>query len=150
MSQQIIDEILDFAMARERMAHDFYQHLAAHVTRPGMREVLLQFAEEEEGHRAKLQRVRQKRAVLVSGGRVADLKLSDYLVEAEAEAELDYQDALILAMKREKASFRLYTDLAAMAEDDATRELFLALAQEEARHKLRFEIEHDDAILPES
>ena len=30
------------------------------------------------------------------------------------------------------------------------RELFLSLAQEEAKHKLRFEIEYDDMILTEN
>jgi rubrerythrin len=40
-------------------------------------------------------------------------------------------------------------DLAAVAEAEEFTEMFLALAQEEAKHKLRFEIEYDDAVLKE-
>jgi rubrerythrin len=62
----------------------------------------------------------------------------------------DYQGALILAMKREKAAFRLYSDLAARTEDAELKDLLLGLAQEEAKHKLRFEVEYDDKILTEN
>ena len=63
---------------------------------------------------------------------------------------MDYQDALILAMKREKAAFRLYTDLAAATDDADLKSTFEALAQEEARHKLKIEIEYDDRILQDN
>lgn len=53
-------------------------------------------------------------------------------------------------MKKEKAAFRLYNDLASTVKDRALRETFLALAQEEARHKLRFEIAYDEEILREN
>ena len=75
-----------------------------------------------------------------------DLKISDYLVDVEPDPGLDYQGALILAMKKEKAAFKLYTDLAEQAPDDNVKELFKSLAQEEAKHKLRFEIEYDDMV----
>ena len=88
---------------------------------------------------------------------VADLKpqeavrLSDVKIDAEKQAaELDYQQALILAMKKEKAAFKLYHDLAAKVEDDSIKDLFLGLAQEEAKHKLRFEIEYDEVILKDN
>jgi rubrerythrin len=52
-------------------------------------------------------------------------------------------------MKEEKAAFKLYSDLAARTDDAAAKEVLLMLAQEEAKHKLRFEIEYDDNILKE-
>ncbi|CAK0779854.1 hypothetical protein CCP3SC15_6990002 [Gammaproteobacteria bacterium] len=55
-----------------------------------------------------------------------------------------------MAMKKEKAAFKLYTDLAASTDDVGVRNTLLALAQEEAKHKLRFEIEYDDQILVEN
>ena len=79
-----------------------------------------------------------------------DLKLADYLVDVEPTPDLDYQQALVLAMKKEKAAFRLYTDIAAAIPDAGLRELFQALAQEEAKHKLRFELEYDDYVLREN
>jgi len=82
--------------------------------------------------------------------KILDLKIGDYLVDTEPGPNLDVQQALILAMKQEKAAFRLYTDLAAAAPDEELRGLLLALAQEEAKHKLRFEVEYDDRILTEN
>jgi len=52
-------------------------------------------------------------------------------------------------MQREKASFNLYNNLAAIADDEDLRSTFLALAQEEARHKLRLETIYDEQILTE-
>ena len=63
---------------------------------------------------------------------------------------MDYQQALILAMNKEKAAFRMYTDLAAAAPEEGLRNTFLALAQEEAKHKLRFEIEYDEEVMSEN
>ena len=53
-------------------------------------------------------------------------------------------------MKQEKAAFKLYSDLARMASTAELRELLLGLAQEEAKHKLRFEIEYDENVLKEN
>ena len=53
-------------------------------------------------------------------------------------------------MKKEKAAFRLYTDLSKATDNVELSKLFLALAKEEARHKLRFELEYDEHYLPEN
>jgi rubrerythrin len=82
--------------------------------------------------------------------KVLDLKIGDYLVDAEMNPEMDYQQALMVAMKKEKAAFRMYTALAGAADDKNARTLLQSLAQEEAKHKLRFEIEYDDEILKEN
>ena len=78
-----------------------------------------------------------------------DLGIADYAVGGKVRQDMSYADALILAMQREKASYRLYLDLAGVAEAAELTDMFLALAQEEARHKLRFEIEYDDVVLKE-
>jgi rubrerythrin len=53
-------------------------------------------------------------------------------------------------MKKEKAAFRMYTKLAENAVDPSVKATLLNLAQEESKHKLRFEIEYDDFILKEN
>ena len=110
----------------------------------------MDFAREEKGHKAKLLAIKQGTLMLKAGGKVSDLKIGDYLVEVQPGPATDYQSALVIAMKKEKAAFRLYTDLAAAADDDAIQETFQALAQEEAKHKLRFELEYDDYVLTEN
>jgi len=56
---------------------------------------------------------------------------------------MSYVDLLVVGMKKEETSRRLYTDLAAIIQEQKLRDIFLKLAQEEAQHKLRFEFEYD-------
>ena len=145
------DTVLDFAIQKEEEAAQFYRELAAKMDRASMKEVFIGFSQEEMGHKAKLVAVKGGRKLTLSAEKIADLKIGDSLVEPEpARPGLAYQDALIIAMKAEKAAYKLYHDLAEAAGKPDLRQLFLALAQEEARHKLRFEIEYDEVILAEN
>ncbi|MDX9697466.1 MAG: ferritin family protein, partial [Bacteroidales bacterium] len=63
---------------------------------------------------------------------------------------MSYQDALVLAMKKEKSAFKLYLELSNRAKDTQMKNLFLSLAQEESKHKLRFELEYDEFVLREN
>ncbi|RLB56847.1 MAG: rubrerythrin [Deltaproteobacteria bacterium] len=147
---QSVEEILDFAVKEEEASASFYRSLATKMDRPWMKRVFEDFAAEEEGHKRKLLKFSAGELSLPPREKVLDLKIGEYLVDAELNADMDYQQALMVAMKKEKAAFRLYSDLASVADDAAARELLLALAQEEARHKLRFEVEYDDVILAEN
>lgn len=143
-----IDEVLEFAIDKEIEANQLYMDLAKRAENPAMCKVFEGFAKEELGHKAKLEAMKTS-IVMVQPEKVSDLKIADYIVDVEASEEMDYKNVLVLAMKKEKASFNLYTDLAEEVEDEAQRQMFLLLAQEEARHKLRFEIEYDNVILKE-
>ena len=145
-----VDEILDFAIAREEDAALFYEELAQQVERTWMKDVFLGFSREEKGHKAKLERIKAGGELVVKGRPVVDLKLSDYTVVGESDGEMDYDQALVVAMQREKAAYRLYSDLAESTDVPRLREAFLALAQEEARHKLRFEVEYDEYVLQQN
>jgi len=145
-----VDEALEFAMAREDESYEFYMDLSKRVKDRSIQELFEGFAKEEKGHRAKLEAVQSGKLMISSEAKVKDLKIADYTVEAQPDAEMGLQDSLLLAMKKEKAAFKLYTDLAASAQNDSLKETFLALAQEEAKHKLRFETLYDDQILTEN
>ena len=144
------NEVLDFAIKKEEEAAEFYTDLAGRMDTPSMKEIFQEFAREELRHKAKLSGVKQSGQMEPAAGKVLDLKIGDYLVDVEPGEDLDYQSALILAMKQEKAAFKLYTDLAAAVDQPDLRELLLSLAQEEAKHKLRFEIEYDERFLAEN
>ncbi|GAK52518.1 rubrerythrin [Candidatus Moduliflexus flocculans] len=147
-----LDEILDFAIAEEEAAAAFYRELAAKMERRSMREVFEGFAREEDGHKAKLLAVQHGATPFTVKQPVFDLKIADYVVDVDANPavpDMDYQQALILAMKKEKGAFRLYTLLGEQAQEESFRTLFLGLAQEEAKHKLRFELEYDEQFLHE-
>ena len=144
-----VNEVLDFAIDREIEANQFYMDLAERMENPTMHRVFEDFAKEELGHKAKLEAMKKGKAVALAPV-APDLKIADYVVGVEPTPNMDYKDALIFAMQKEKASFHLYTDLAEVVKNEAQRKMFLSLAQEEARHKMQFEIEYDDAVLKEN
>lgn len=145
-----VDEALDFAIGEEEGAYIFYTDLAGKVEKPWMKKVFQEFAQEERGHKKKLQDIKSGKLLAPATDKIMDLKLSDYLVDAEIVPNMDYQSALILAMKKEKAAFKLYSTIAASTTDAVLRNTFSMLAQEEAKHKLRFEIEYDDFVFKEN
>lgn len=145
-----VDEILDFAINSEQKAVDFYNELAGRVKNEEMKSVFLEFAQEEVKHKARLTKIKQDRIFDVPYEKIADLKISDYVDSVMIKPEMSYQEALIVAMNREKAAFNLYTRLSTKTDVPDLKNLFLSLAQEESKHKLRFEMEYDEFILKEN
>ncbi|UCD64020.1 MAG: ferritin family protein [Candidatus Zixiibacteriota bacterium] len=144
------DQILDYAIQKEQEAFELYRDLASTLSRPDMKKVFESFAGEEKQHKARLEDVKRGDVPLAPKEKIFDLKIGEHLADVKPSSNLDYQQALIYAMKAEKAAYKLYHDLAQATDDAALKDLFLALAQEEAKHKLRFEIEYDDQILSEN
>jgi rubrerythrin len=149
MTFNSVDEILDFAIRKEEGAAEMYTDLAGKVDKAYMRTLFQDFAREELGHKEKLLQVKEGKLLLPAEEKVMDLKIAEYLEDVEPSAVGDYVQALTLAMKEEKAAFRMYTELAEAADDENVRAMLLGLAQEEAKHKLRFEIEYDEYVLAE-
>ena len=145
-----IDEILEFAINSEQEAVDFYTKLAENSNSEAMKKVFVQFAGEEMGHKAKLLDIKAKGFFTAATEEIMDLKISDYLVNAKIHPEMTYQEALIIAMKKEKSAFKLYLSLSERVNDQNMKALFLNLAMEESKHKLRFEIEYDEYVLKEN
>ena len=145
-----VDNALDFAIEGEQESHDFYMGLAARMSQPGMKKVFEGFAREEQGHKSRLLKVKEGKLLVSAERKVMDLKVSDYLVDVELKSDMDYQEALIVAMKKEKAAYKLYLKLSEATDDESVSTIFLGLANEEAKHKLRFEIIYDDQILTEN
>ncbi|MDA3954561.1 MAG: ferritin family protein [Bacteroidales bacterium] len=145
-----IDEVLDFAIKAEQDAVDFYNQLAENAKTVDMRFVFTSFAQEEIKHKARLTQIKKEGSFKIEAKKIADLKISDYMAEVKATPNMTYSEALLVAMSNEKAAFKLYYELAKQAEDEEMRDVFVSLAQEESRHKLRFEIEYDEYVLREN
>ena len=144
------NDILDFAIENEQRAVDFYNQLANTARTEDMRTTFVQFAKEEIGHKARLVKIKEEGIFNLPTEKVADLKIADYVVRTELTAQSTYEQVLVLAMKREKAAFKLYMKLSEQALTADYQNLFLSLAQEESRHKLRFELEYDEYVLREN
>ncbi|MEI6883007.1 MAG: ferritin family protein, partial [Bacteroidota bacterium] len=141
---------LDFAIGEEQSAVNFYLLMAAQSKNSESKTIFREFAEEEMRHKANLTKIKEDGTLKLSDEKVKDLKITEYLIDVKPSPAMGYQEALILAMKKEKAAFRMYTVLASQATDPAVKALLESLALEESRHKLRFEIEYDDVVFKEN
>jgi rubrerythrin len=144
-----VDDILNFAIANEQDAFEFYSKYAG-LVKNEMKNIFIEFAQEEIKHKARLMKIKEERIFTFSPEKINNLNLSDYTTSGKFTLDLSYQDALILAMLKEKAAFRLYLNLSQQTDIPYLKDLFLSLAQEESKHKLRFEIEYDENILKEN
>jgi rubrerythrin len=142
-----IDEILDYAISKEEEAAALYTDLAKLADRPGMRETFLEFANEENRHRRHLESIRAGDLPALTIHQVQNLGIANHLVAHEPVASMTYAEGLMFAIKAEQAAQELYMGLAEATDDPNLATVFTALASEEAKHKLRFELEYDEMVL---
>ena len=147
MDEKKFKEIIQFAIQRETESMDFYDRASKLVKHSGTKDLFLDFVKQEEGHKRKLEEVRAGKIVLGKIEKIPNLKISDYMVEAELKPNISYGDILRIAMKREERSVRLYTDLNEKNQDENFRNLFTFLIQEESKHKYYIERLYDDEVL---
>ncbi len=143
-----IDEILAFAIEREKEAVTFYNDLSKLENIASLKQTFKELAQEEAKHVKLLTSISKNQTVIDSYEvkNVADLKVSDYLVATEYVEGMLMEDILTLAMKREEAAVKLYKNLATKSDNQESTKLFQLLAQEEAEHKLAFEKMYDDCL----
>jgi len=144
-----IDDVLNFAIAEEQAAIDLYTLLAEKAVNPAVRKTFEDFIQEETRHRDKLTQMKEGKKFTLQPSEVQEMKISDYTLAIKPSPDMTYADALLYAMNKEKAAFKLYTHLAARTKAPELKKIFLLLAQEESNHKLHFEIEYDDHVLNE-
>jgi len=146
MSFESFEEILQYAIDREREAAEFYEEASGQESFSGSREMLLQFAEEERHHQTILEDLDSHKDKIkdYKFEWIPDMKRSNYMVDMKYEKGMDYADLLRLAMKREEKALKLYNELMAKTEDPDHIQLFKMLCQEEAKHKRFLENLYDD------
>jgi desulfoferrodoxin-like iron-binding protein len=152
-SFQSVEEVLEFAMNKEEAAFAFYRDLARKVKTKGVDKLLLELADQEKEHKSFFLSLLKKKSSIkkfLKPQKIQDLKISDYVIEVSPSEDITVQEALIIAIKREKASFDFYTNLANSTTDAKLKKLFNAMAQEEAGHKLKLETIYDEVIYKEN
>lgn len=150
MKKDDFNAIIDFAVDREKEAVDFYRDLQSKAKFDEMKEMLKDLETMERGHITFLEKVREKGVEKVEVDQVQDLSISDYMVEVEPKPDMDYQDILIIAMKREQKSKELYEELAKRFAGSEIEKILLKIAADETEHKLRFEKLYDEFVLKEN
>lgn len=148
MEFENLKAIIDFAIAREKEAHAFYTELSNEASMSGAKEMLIEFAQEEEKHAVLLESIgtedSEKTLSDYKWKWITDIKRSDYVVEMEYKPGMAYHEILMIAMKREEKALALYNEMLSQAEDENSKKIFKMLCQEEAKHKLALETKYDD------
>ncbi len=140
------NEILDFAVEREKEAISFYRDLQRKAKFADQKQMLKEMEQMEMGHIMVIEGIRNKGIKEHEIKNVPNLKISEYLTKELSSVELNYQNILIRAMKREENSVKLYTEMSLKFPDPELSTLFKRLASDEAKHKLHFEQLYDDFI----
>lgn len=146
MNIQDFNDILDFAVAREQEAVKFYRDLQGEAKFYEQVSMLKELEAMEMGHIVVIEKLRQTGVNLEDIQKVPNLKISEYLTVEPETLDMNYQNILIKAMKREEASFKLYSEMSLKFPDAEISTLFRRLAADEAKHKLSFEKLYDDWI----
>ena len=147
MDEKKFQEIIQFAIQREIESMDFYDEASKLVKNSGTRDLFLDFVKQEGGHKKKLEEVQAGKIVLGKIEKIPNLKISDYMVDAELKPNISYADILRIAMKREERSVKLYSDLNEKNEEERLKNLFTFLVQEESKHKYAIEKIYDNEVL---
>ena len=135
---------LEFAVSRERDAYNFYMVLAERVDNVEIKKILEELAQEELEHKAKLELELVKMGNTVPAEwEIPTFSEPSTQPDLQPILEMSYKELLMLAMEKEEASFRTYVNLASKINNEESRNVLLAIAEEEVKHKLRFEIEYD-------
>ena len=139
-----VDEMLQLAIDKEVEAYNFYLALANRVADQRICEAFEELAKEELEHKAKLELEVMKLGKTIAVEDNPARPERNYIVSNDpSPLDMDYKDMLMLGMEKEEAAFRTYVNLVASVQDEKSREVLLALAEEEVKHKLRFQIEYD-------
>jgi rubrerythrin len=143
-----LNEIIDFAIAKEVEAEEFYKSVAQQESFAGKKEMFLEFAAEEKKHQTLLGDLKSGKVGKSLDDYkfkwITDIKRSNYVHEVAYRPGMAYQEILLLACKREEKALALYNELQVKAEIKDAQKVFKILCQEEARHKLVLETMYDD------
>ena len=128
---ETVEEIIDFAIAREQYAYELYKSMAEREAYSHVAELCEQMAEDELKHKQKLQQDFMKLDYSDTS-----MDISDYVVHNNGKTIfMDSQEFLNFAIDKEEKAFKLYKKLAEKTTNNQCKDVFMALAIDEEQHK---------------
>ena len=132
-------EIIEFAIAGEIEAQEFYKVAANKINDLYLKELFEQFAKDEKGHEKILKGILSKDTINQYFNESTDYKVAETVNTPKLSTDMKPADAIALAMKKEEEAMKQYTDLAEACLDPGQKKVFLDLAAMERGHKLKME-----------
>lgn len=144
-----IEDIINYAIEREEDSIKMYVSLSEKVRNPQIKKVLQEFIVEELQHKQKLQ------FELLNIGKTSPISTEITIIvpdeteiDQDSLIDIDYSDALLVAIKKEEIAFKLYAEMAAKIKNYELKNAFYQLAEEEVKHKIHFEKEYEKITQP--
>ena len=135
-----VEGILREAIQGEVESYELYTSAVSLVEAEHIKATLRQLAQEELGHKAKLEKMLASpgqvrwQVRMLQAEPVQDYGIGDHLQAEPLGPDASFQDVCIFASKKEQRSYEMYRDLAEL-NTGAIRDLFEAMAKDELRHK---------------
>ena len=142
-------DIIRRAVDNEEAAERFYRQAAAATTDPVTKGVLEDLAGEEKDHKQSLLDFLEGRRP-IPGGVTAPGSVVETFGTPEFTSDLTPADAFLLAARKEKLAAEFYANWAKLCPPGPERDLLLALADVERRHKRHVEDLFTNASFPEN
>ncbi|WP_419661154.1 Rbr4: rubrerythrin [Desulfosarcina variabilis str. Montpellier] len=142
-------KIIKQAIASEVEARKFYEDAANTLKDPYLKKLFTSLAEEEKKHRDILTQIYTSDKIDRYFSETRDYKVAETMEEPDLSMDMKPADAFALAMKKEEAAMKQYTEMANMCDDADKRQVFLDLAAMERDHKLKMETAFTDVGYPE-
>lgn len=145
MEFKSISDILRFAISKEEASAQFYSDLSVQMKDTSTRALFEVLSRTEFGHVEALQLELNKQGYTVD----PQMEMLDSEFEWDERLELDeeardmnFLDALLVAIQKERAAFKLYVHVLSRVHNEQFANVLMELAEEEMRHVLQLEEEY--------
>lgn len=146
LKYKTFEEAVNFAIGREDEGAGFYALFARRVEKPATRSMFEALAAEERRHKSLLAGLRPEQLRGLKGR--TDPSNDPGTSRATRFApDMDFVDALRLAIEREEEAIQLYSGLRQEAEDATLKKLFADLVEQEQGHREKLQDEYDSVVL---
>ena len=141
-------KIIEFAVANEIEAYEFYKGVSDKVKDASLKRTFADLAEEEAKHRKFLEGLTSGKAQM-HFDESKDYKVSQTIEKPKLSLSMKPADAIALAVKTEEEAMIMYNEMASCSTDAEQKKMFHSLATMEQGHKVKLEDVFTNIAFPE-
>lgn len=145
-----VEQALKVAIDAEIQAYNLYTNAAQKISGAGTKTMLTELAQQELGHRRKLEHVLAKKDFNVLGKSIPKESrgIAEFLADTEElPTNATTQQVMIFAIKKEERAFNFYSSLKDEFLGTELENLFNGLAAEEQGHKVKLEDDYEEHFM---
>ncbi len=139
MNREELIKIIEFAIENEVGAYQFYKDAAEKLGDEALKETFEDLAKDELEHKKFLQEFLDGGTEDINIDESSDYKVAETVEKPPLTADMNFADAMALAMKNEEEAMQMYQQLADACIDKKEKDIFLGLMEMEKMHKARLE-----------